>query len=187
MPLMMCWGLLVGGGLFVLVLIFVVTSTATPRTQAGLVAAAGMFTIMMLLLGRGAEPTVRPRPWPHQSPADHRGGVDHESVAERDDHRSLPSSAPDPERFSPRDRGERLDFALQNAGGCPGSRGRPGPDGMGRPSGPGAERPSRGVEERSAARRATTVRLGRLPFLEEVGLVDPLRSTDLAPHVAGSL
>jgi len=49
MPLMM-WGLLVGGGLFVLVLIFVVTSTATPRTQAGLVAAAGMFTIMMLLL-----------------------------------------------------------------------------------------------------------------------------------------
>ena len=51
---------------------------------------------------------------------------------------------------------------------------------MGRPSGPGAERPSRGVEERSAARRATTVRLGRLPFLEEVGLVDPLRPTDLA-------
>lgn len=49
MPLMM-WALLAGGGLFVLVLLFMVTGGARPRTQAALIAAAGVFTIMMLLL-----------------------------------------------------------------------------------------------------------------------------------------
>lgn len=49
MPIMM-WVLLIGGGLFVLVLIFVVTLPARPGTQASLVAAAAAFTIMMLLL-----------------------------------------------------------------------------------------------------------------------------------------
>lgn len=49
MPIMM-WVLLIGGGLFVLVLIFVVTLSARPRTQASLVASAAAFTVMMLLL-----------------------------------------------------------------------------------------------------------------------------------------
>lgn len=49
MPIML-WVLLIGGGLFVLVLIFVVTLPARPGTQASLVAAAASFTIMMLLL-----------------------------------------------------------------------------------------------------------------------------------------
>lgn len=46
----MLWGLLVGGGLFVILLIFVVTLPARPRTQAMLVATATAFTAVMLLL-----------------------------------------------------------------------------------------------------------------------------------------
>ncbi|MBX7161515.1 MAG: DUF4239 domain-containing protein [Acidimicrobiia bacterium] len=46
----MLWILLIGGGMFVVVLIFVVTMGARPATQAGLVVTAAVFTVMMLLL-----------------------------------------------------------------------------------------------------------------------------------------
>lgn len=46
----MLWILLVGGGVFVAVLIFVVTLPARPRVQAGLVAAASIFTAIMILI-----------------------------------------------------------------------------------------------------------------------------------------
>lgn len=44
------WGLLIGGGLLVLVMIFVVTLPAPPVTQAVLVGLASMFTAVMVLL-----------------------------------------------------------------------------------------------------------------------------------------
>jgi Na+/phosphate symporter len=46
----MLWVLLIGGALFVVPLIFVVTSRAGPRTQAALVAASSMFTVVMVML-----------------------------------------------------------------------------------------------------------------------------------------
>lgn len=46
----MLWGVLIGGGLFVLALLFVVSSKAPPMTQALLVSLAGVFTIVLLLL-----------------------------------------------------------------------------------------------------------------------------------------
>lgn len=44
------WGLLVGGGLFICVLMFVVTASARPRTQGALVASVAVFTVAMVLL-----------------------------------------------------------------------------------------------------------------------------------------
>jgi hypothetical protein len=44
------WVLLIGGGIFVIPLIFVVTSRASPITQAGLVAASTVFTVVMVML-----------------------------------------------------------------------------------------------------------------------------------------
>ncbi len=49
LPVLM-WGLILGGGLFVLVLVFAVTSPATPRVQAMLVGLAGTFTAVLVLL-----------------------------------------------------------------------------------------------------------------------------------------
>ena len=87
MPLMM-WGLLVGGGLFVLVLIFVVTSTATPhpgrsgrrgRDVHDHDAAAGLALNSPFADGPGC---ISPRLITEAAST--------MSVAERDDHRSLP-------------------------------------------------------------------------------------------------
>ena len=47
------WGFLVGGGLLVLALLFMVTLPASPGTQAGLVACAAVFTTALLLLVLG--------------------------------------------------------------------------------------------------------------------------------------
>lgn len=44
------WSLLVGGGLFVVVLVFMVTMRASRGAQAGLVAAAAVFTAVMVVL-----------------------------------------------------------------------------------------------------------------------------------------
>ncbi len=49
LPVLM-WGLVLGGGLLVLVLIFAVTLPATPRAQAVLVGLAGTFTAVLVLL-----------------------------------------------------------------------------------------------------------------------------------------
>lgn len=49
MPFML-WVLLIGGGLFVTVLIFMVTLAAPPTVQAGLVATAAVFTLIMIIL-----------------------------------------------------------------------------------------------------------------------------------------
>jgi Protein of unknown function (DUF4239) len=46
----MLWVLLIGGGLLVVTMIFVVTLSAKPGTQAALVAAAAMFTFVLMLL-----------------------------------------------------------------------------------------------------------------------------------------
>lgn len=46
----MLWILMIGGGLFVLVLMFMVTLGATRRAQSGLVASAAAFTTVMVLL-----------------------------------------------------------------------------------------------------------------------------------------
>lgn len=49
LPVLM-WGLVLGGGLLVLVLLFAVTIPATPRAQALLVGLAGTFTAVLVLL-----------------------------------------------------------------------------------------------------------------------------------------
>jgi hypothetical protein len=49
LPVMM-WGLLLGGAVFILAMIFVVTLRATPRTQALLVGLSTAFTVVLVLL-----------------------------------------------------------------------------------------------------------------------------------------
>jgi hypothetical protein len=44
------WGLIIGGGLFAISLIFVVTLTARPSTQGFLVGSAAVFTLVMILI-----------------------------------------------------------------------------------------------------------------------------------------